>query len=137
MYTVLMSKQDGLRWIDAGQNDLIVAESLINHGHFSAAAFHAQQSAEKALKGLLRLHGHSAWGHNCFDLLKQVETLLTNSIDSSNIMGVRRLDNHYIPARYPDAFSSGTPADHYDKSIAQQAIEDAKAILLFVQENKP
>jgi HEPN domain-containing protein len=132
-----MSNLEGLRWITAGQNDLAVAESLFAEGHFYATAFFAQQCAEKSLKGLLRLYGHIAWGHNCFDLLKQIENLLTRTIDSSIIARVQRLDDHYIPSRYPDAFSTGTPADHYNKSVSQQALEDGKAILNFVIEKKP
>jgi HEPN domain-containing protein len=137
MYTVFMSIQEGLRWIDSGQNDLAVAQSLFADKHFYAAAFFAQQSAEKVLKGLLRLHGHVSWGHNCFDLLKQIEKLLTSAVDSSIITSAQRLDDHYIPSRYPDAFSSGTPADHYNESVAQQALKDAKVVLKFVEENKP
>jgi HEPN domain-containing protein len=137
MYTVFMSNEEGLRWIAAGQNDLAVAESLFAESHYYATAFFAQQCAEKSLKGLLRLHGHIAWGHNCFDLLKQIEKLLPSAIDSSIITSVQRLDDHYIPSRYPDAFSSGTPADHYTKSVAQKALKDGKSILKFVEEHKP
>jgi HEPN domain-containing protein len=137
MYTVFMSKQEGLRWIDAGKNDLTVAESLFVDNHYYAAAFFSQQSAEKSLKDLLRLHGHIAWGHNCFDLIKQFEKLLPNPINSSTISSAQRLDDHYIPSRYPDAFPSGTPADHYNKTVAGIAIKDGKAILKFVKDHKP
>jgi HEPN domain-containing protein len=132
-----MNTQEGLRWIDSGQNDFAVAKSLFADKHYSATAFFAQQSAEKALKGLLRLHGHVSWGHNCYDLLKQIEKLFSNVVNPTIIMSAQRLDDHYIPSRYPDAFSSGTPADHYNESIAQQALEDGEAVLKFVEENKP
>lgn len=132
-----MSKLEGLRWIDAGKNDRDVAKSLFADNHFYATAFFAQQSAEKSLKGLLRLHGHISWGHNCFDLIKQFEKLLPSPINSSVISSAQRLDDHYIPSRYPDAFPSGTPADHYNDSVAKQALDDSMVILKFVDENAP
>ena len=137
MYTVFMSTQDGLRWIKAGYKDLDIAKFLLANEYYSAAAFHAQQSAEKVLKGLLRLQGQSAWGHNCIVLLQQVESLLNKPAQPSLRDSVRRLTRHYIPSRYPDAFDIGTPEAHYDEPIAQQAVDDAQAILTFVQENKP
>ncbi len=41
----------------------------------------------------------------------------------------RRLDKHYIPARYPNGFASGTPGDYYMEQDADQAIKDADEIL--------
>ena len=41
----------------------------------------------------------------------------------------RRLDKHYIPARYPNGFASGAPGDYYMEEDADQAIKDADEIL--------
>lgn len=136
MYTVPMSHEDGLRWIVAGQTDISVAESLLSSKHYSSAAFHAQQAAEKSLKGLLRILGYVPWGHNCFNLLQQIGSRLSDPVEQHLLASAQRLDGHYIPSRYPDAFPSGTPADHYDEPIALAAIADARDILKFVQDNK-
>lgn len=133
-----MVKEEGQRWIDAATSDLNAAELLLTKGNYHNSAFHAQQAAEKALKGLLRLLGHVAWGHNCFDLLAQIKNLLPDLVAPDNLSDMaQRLDSHYIPSRYPDAFPSGTPAEHYDKATAQQSMADAQNILAFVRNNKP
>lgn len=128
-----MSQTEGERWIKAGENDWLAAQSLLTNGYFHLCAFHAQQAAEKGLKGALRLAGRVAWGHSCLDLLTQLNSLLPNSVPTDLLDAARRLDGHYIPARYPDAFPQGIPAEHYKKEMAVQALEDAQKILYFVK----
>lgn len=133
-----MTQTEGSRWIRAATADLNAAQSLLTDGYFHLCAFHAQQAAEKALKGLLRLVGRVPWGHSCFDLLTEVDSLLSSSTVPSTLFdSAQRLDGHYIPSRYPDAFPTGVPSDYYDKATAQQAIVDARAILDFVRGNRP
>jgi HEPN domain-containing protein len=45
---------------------------------------------------------------------------------------LRRLSRHYIPARYPDVHASGPPGAHYGSSDSAAALEDAEAVLAFV-----
>ncbi|WP_420835092.1 HEPN domain-containing protein [Thermofilum adornatum] len=45
----------------------------------------------------------------------------------------RELDRHYIPARYPNAFPSGTPHEAYDEEISRRAIEACEEIIRFVR----
>ena len=93
---------------------------------------------EKALKGILRLLGQMPWGHNCLSLLTETDNLLLNSVVPPDLFdAAQRLDAHYISSRYPDAFPSGVPSDYYDKVIAEQAVEDADAILTYVQGQIP
>ena len=44
------------------------------------------------------------------------------------------LDRHYIQPRYPNGFSSGYPAEYYNKKIAKECIDYAKSIIGFVKE---
>jgi len=71
------------------------------------------------------------------DLLTQLNTLLPNPAPGELLEASRRLDSHYIPARYPDAFPKGTPAEHYNKEIAGQALEDAQKLLVFIKTHQP
>lgn len=41
----------------------------------------------------------------------------------------KELDHHYILSRYPDAFASGTPSDHYTKRMAEEAVKSAERIV--------
>lgn len=135
-------KEEGKRWIKAAEHDLKAAHALYQEGYNHLSAFHAQQASEKALKGLLRLLGRVPWGHSCFDLLGQVDDLLSEVVEAFEIPlslyeAVQRLDSHYISSRYPDAFPTGVPADHYNAIVAEEALEDAEAILEFVQDHLP
>lgn len=129
---------EGLRWIQAGQIDLSAARTLMESGYYHLCAFHAQQAAEKSLKGLLRLLGRVPWGHRCFDLLTEADECLEEVETPEELFSAaQRLDGHYVPSRYPDAFPLGIPADYYDASNAEQALEDAEDVLEYVSENVP
>jgi HEPN domain-containing protein len=43
----------------------------------------------------------------------------------------RILDRHYVPARYPDAFTEGSPFEFYDEKTAQEALDCAEKICDF------
>ena len=82
--------------------------------------------------------GQVSWGHSCLTLLTQVDGLLSNSKIPPELFDcTRRLDGHYISARYPDAYPSGVPADYYAEATAVQASDDAQAILDLVRNNMP
>ena len=55
---------EAMRWLDQASDDLQAAQVLLEAGHHALAAFHAQQSAEKALKGLWRSLDLEPWGHS-------------------------------------------------------------------------
>jgi HEPN domain-containing protein len=49
----------------------------------------------------------------------------------------RHLDKHYLPARYPNGFAAGYPGKLYTRGEAEQAIEDATAIIEFCRRHLP
>ena len=133
-----MSNSDGLRWIAAGKSDLSAAHNLFEDSYYHLCAFHAQQAVEKSLKGWLRLLNHIPWGHSCFDLLSQAGGLLSDPVNPPDLFdAARRLDGHYIPSRYPDAFPTGIPADYYHEAEASQALEDARNLVAFMKKHLP
>jgi len=46
----------------------------------------------------------------------------------------KALDRHYILARYPNGFETGTPADYYTSEDAEGAIADAQQIIEFCKQ---
>jgi len=42
-----------------------------------------------------------------------------------------RLNRHYIPTRYPNAFDRGAPAEQFFEDDARQALEDAAEVIRF------
>ena len=114
--TFTMSRHEGLRWLKTGEGDYDIAQSLFSLKHYHAVAFHTQQAVEKALKALLIGLGYAPWGHRCVGLLADIQKALPNAKITAELKtGVRQLDQHYIPSRYPDAFPTGIPEDHFTK----------------------
>ena len=104
-------RDEGLRWLGQARRDLDDARYLQEGERWSLTCFHAQQAAEKALKGLLILRGaEDPWGHSVADLAQ-----LAVSLDErwrSWRVDVTGLDLCYIPTRYPDALPGGLQRTH-------------------------
>ncbi len=127
-----MIREEALRWLEEGNNDIDTAQILLNNKKYNASAFYSQQAAEKILKGLLLAHNEAAWGHSVLTLLRR----FTETIDA-DIREVeqcaKELDRHYIPSRYPDAYPSGRPEDYYTEKIAKEALSCALKIKEFTE----
>ncbi len=112
-------------WIRAAEDDLEDAMVLLEAGRFAAAAFHAHQAVEKALKAsIIALKGElSPRIHNLIYLARVLDIKDENILDA-----LRRLNPHYRISRYPDA-AIGVPMDMYSESIALELINEAKSVL--------
>lgn len=93
------------------------------------ACFHAQQAAEKALKGLLQARtGTYPKSHVLEELLlfhPQTREDLRNWRDAC-----RELDAFYIPTRYPDALPGLLPSgDDPSEADGARAVQNASGIL--------
>ncbi|MHA1266525.1 MAG: HEPN domain-containing protein [Candidatus Helarchaeota archaeon] len=122
-----MGRKDYENWVKEADWDLETAKILNKQKRYNAAAFYAQQAAEKLLKAALMIRNESAWGHSIRELLNQwgkiSETDITDLLHSA-----RELDRHYIPARYPNAHPNSAPHEAYDEKISKTAIEHAEKI---------
>ena len=127
-----MIRDESLRWLEEGYNDISTARLLLDNYKYSPSAFYSQQAAEKILKGLLLAHNEIAWGHSVLSLLKRFAE--ATDMDIQEIEGcAKELDRHYIPSRYPDAYPSGGPADYYTDKIAKEALTCALKIKEFAE----
>jgi len=61
----------------------------------------------------------------------------TTAASNDVLDAARRLDKHYIPARYPNGFADGYPGKLYTRGEAEQAIADATAITDFCRGHLP
>lgn len=126
------------RWPDWWQQsvrDLAHARHAVEDGDHEWAAFAAQQAAEKALKALITAQGGEPWGHLLTALAEALPPATRAPADVLD--AARRLDKHYIPARYPNGFASGYPGMLYTRGEADQAIEDASTIIDFCGRGLP
>ena len=121
------------RWLVQADHTLASARRDLEHGDFVWACFKAQQAAEYAVKGLARALGIPAFGHAVSRLLKDLarEGL---PVPPQQMARARLLDRHYIPPRYPDAYTEGAPLEYYDEPTARGAIDAADQLILAVKQ---
>lgn len=120
--------REGLRWLEQAEADLKTAVDCCSTGNYYASAFFSQQSAEKALKGLLYSKGFRAiLTHSVLDLIEEASKLLSSFKKFGD--HARELDRHYIGSRYPNSYPSGAPHRYYTLEIAQTCLNYATSIL--------
>lgn len=116
-------------WIEQAKRDLQMAETARKNTFFEWACFISQQAAEKAIKAVYQKMGAVAWGHSVTDLLGGLQEKLEIPADILN--AGRNLDRFYVPARYPDGFERGKPADYFNMEDADGAISRSGKIIQF------
>ena len=128
--------QEAQRWLAQARHDLDAAALNAREGYAAWACFLTQQAAEKALKAYLYAQGERAViGHATYLLLKRCQRY-----DASfETLGdpCRRLDQYYIPTRYPNGLPGGIPHEVYTKDQAREAIAGAQMVLDQVEQLVP
>lgn len=111
-------------WLEFAREDFVLAETALEKEIYNQVCFHAQQGVEKALKGFLRSRQRSIpRTHALSELLA-----LCRDLDASFAKleeACLRLDQYYIPTRYPDAFPGVGP----EGSPTRQDAEGVMALL--------
>jgi HEPN domain-containing protein len=121
------------RWREAAENARQAARLQREHPEFANwSCFLAEQSAQLGLKALLHGVGAGAWGHDLVELGAALVEATATALPETAGAALQRLSRHYIPARYPDAYSAGSPAGHYGSSDAELALEDLNLVLELV-----
>lgn len=126
-------RREAFLWLVQAEKDLKKAMNDLKTEDFDSAAFWSQQSAEKALKALLLNSGKIYRGH---DLLGMAEIIRVEmGIDVEEVIDdLRELTIHYIMSRYPNA-ANAIPSDLYTKNKAEDLVERARRVLLWVKRN--
>ncbi len=115
-------------WITQARRAVSSAEHSMSGGFYEDACFIAHNAAMLGVIGLLIRKGITETGPSIYFLLKKVETATGELLHKA-----RYLDTLFVPARFPYCFEKGAPMDYFDQATAEEAIEDAKAILGFVE----
>lgn len=118
-------------WWDQARRDLEKAGIDLQYHYWEWACFTAQQAAEKAVKALLMFNGFDAWGHAITPMLRRFDTVV---VPTGVIAKAQLLDAYYIPARYPNGYPEGKPADYFNADKAKEAIDAAQAIIEFCED---
>jgi HEPN domain-containing protein len=122
-------------WIRQADAELAQARHAVQGGYHALACFLCQQAAEKATKAVYEAERTETWGHAVSQLLRDLPSGIEAPEDA--VEAARRLDHHYIPARYPNGFHSGIPDDYYTARESGEAIADAEAIVAFCKQHLP
>jgi HEPN domain-containing protein len=125
----MFDREEFERWMAQASDTLNSARQDYSAKSYNWSCFKAQQAAEYAVKALLKGLGVSAYGHSIVKLLKDLETYSMSAVDL--VSCARTLDRHYVPARYPDAFTEGSPFEFYDDKTAIEALGCADKICDF------
>ena len=118
-------------WLTFARQDLRMAELAMSEAIYNQACFHAQQCAEKSVKGYLEHLGQTPpRTHLMADLLFLMPVGLLDTLQDSLLA----LDRFYIPTRYPDALP-GTLADGLpSRQDASDALATAQQTLERIEE---
>ncbi len=112
------------RWMEFAREDFVLAEAALEKGIYNQTCFHAQQGVEKALKGFLRSRQRSVpRSHALGELLAICQDL--DASFSKLQETCLKLDQYYIPTRYPDALPGIGP----EGLPTRQDAEDVAALL--------
>ncbi len=130
--TASRNRSEAQRWLTQALHDRDAARLNRDHGFHEHACFVAQQSAEKAIKAFLYARGQGpVIGHSTLALAQEAAG---HDEGFSELEGrCRRLDQLYIPTRYPNGLPDGVPHDFYDRVLADQALADLDAVIACVQ----
>jgi HEPN domain-containing protein len=130
---VPIDEEEFRRWRDEADRAVAAARLQAEAGFHNWACFAAEQAAQLAMKALLHGLGRGPWGHD-LPRLGELADQAGIKVPAEVVDALRRLGRHYIPARYPDAHASGPPGTHYGEADAEEALQDAGAILGFVDQ---
>jgi HEPN domain-containing protein len=128
------SQAEAQRWLLHAQDEFQDADDLRLRGRYYLALFHFQQATEKALKAFLYNLTDSAevfFTHSVYELLQLAKEAIPGF---RQVEKAAKLDQYYIPTRYPNGLPGGVPSRFYtDPEEAQQAKELARAVLEMVE----
>jgi len=117
------------RWLKQAEHDLVAGERDCGAADYSEACYHAEQAAQKGLKGFLFARGErSVPIHSVQKLLAECGAREGEFLAETDI--ARIMDQYYIPTRYPDAIAEpALPYESYTKEQARQALDGARRLL--------
>lgn len=118
------------RWLRGATADLALAQEVATR--FPArAAFHAQQSAEMALKAVLvAITDDHPTTHSSSELIRELRSLPFAIADTVAAAGAS-LDLYYLASRYPDAVGDADPLDLVSNEDVVLALGRARQVLDF------
>jgi HEPN domain-containing protein len=121
-------KAAATEWLMQAERDLGGSRSLLKDEYYELACFHAQQSAEKAVKALGFLRGaRFVIGHFVTTLINEFGEHYPSL--NQHLEAAQRLDQIYLSARYPNASEGTGPFRLFSRTHAEELIKLATQIV--------
>jgi HEPN domain-containing protein len=111
--------------------DFARAQLDVEHAFYEWACFTSQAAAEKVIKAVGLKQGVTLWGPSLTELLGLLAVRM--DVPAEILEKAQSLDLYYIPARYPNGFPSGKPADYFSENKAREALDAASRIQRFCE----
>lgn len=122
-------KEEAKRWLLLAKDDLESAEKNLDIGIYYVCVFLCQQSAEKALKGvIINNSGTLIKIHDLITLGKKAN-LPEELLDSCE-----KINGIYTDVRYGDT-SEKLPKEKFTKGIAEEFLKETKEIVSWVEKH--
>ena len=121
------------RWLELAHEDIEMAEFALSQGIFRQVCFHAQQAAEKALKGILDFRIGTHPKSHVLEQLLLFDPDLHSELQDWQAR-CRDLDLFYIPTRYADAPPGLLAAGEPTREQAELALRNARELVAVVRE---
>ncbi len=122
------------RWFEFANEDYIVAQASLQRKIYNQVCFHSHQGVEKLLKGYLYSKNKDIpKTHSIGMLLKlcaKIDKKFTGMIDRCI-----KLDDYYIPTRYPDALPGALPDGLPAKEDAEESLSVLEGMRDFIKNN--
>ena len=126
--------EESQRWFTQAKDEFLDADELRKRERYYLALFHFQQAAEKALKAFLYSKVKSMevfYTHAIGELCEMASEI---DVDFKSILPSKKLDEYYIPTRYPNGLPGGIPSRFYDDpKEAEEAMVLAKQVIDLVE----
>jgi len=127
-------REEAQRWLIHARDEFQDANELRLRSRFYLALFHFQQATEKAIKAFLYSVAGSEeifFTHSIYELMRLAKEATP---DFEKVEKAAKLDQYYIPTRYPNGLPGGVPSRFYtNPEEAREAMELARAVLEMVE----
>lgn len=134
---VKKSLESARRWLAQAQRGLTTVAALLQNSLWAEACFHAEQTAQLALKAFLFGRGRRHITiHSVRELAQQCAS---EDSDFSRFVGYGTfLDRYYLATRYPDALPEpAVPFESFTEQEARQALAFATEMVELVRAKVP
>jgi HEPN domain-containing protein len=126
------AKAEADRWLTQAEEEHKDAELLMRARRYYLSLYLCQQSAEKALKAFVYFKEQEPVFSHSIAVLVNVAAALDPEFDT--IVSAKRLDDYYIPTRYPNGLPGDIPSRYYnDEEEVKRALTLSGSVIKMVK----